>query len=236
MDGRIGLDAIQRQLRLLDERLAEKTSLSQYIFARCPLLILACSMTAGICLQSFLNLPIFGLFTIAGIIIFAFSLLLIFTNRQRLYVLAYGTAAAFALLGMIRLTSFYQLAANDISNFVGSEKTLATIEGFVATAPRVEDRSGWLFGKFWPIKEKSCSFYLKLDAVKTKTGFSKAVGTVRIQAPQSVSTLKAGDHVRVLCWLSRFGEPQNSGQFDIAKYMAQKKSIRRRLCQLAGGN
>jgi competence protein ComEC len=66
------------------------------------------------------------------------------------------------------------------------------------------------------------SFYLKVAEVKMLNDFAPATGTVRVQVGEPVLDLKAGDYIRVYCWLDRFKPPTNPGQFNTAKYMARK--------------
>ena len=217
------MDAIRRQLRLLDEQLDEKASLHGQFFTRSPLVFPACGLILGIVLQHFLDFSIFGLM---GVLIGCVVCIIIFLHyqqdRARLYIIAYLAALSFACLGAIRLTNYYQPKANDIRNIVGREKTLATIRGSVITEPRFEDRDSWKFGRYMWTKPGT-SFYLELDSVKSSTRWAKVAGTVRVQVAAKADQVKVGDRIQMYCWLDRFSEPLNPGEFNIAKYLAKRR-------------
>ncbi len=101
------------------------------------------------------------------------------------------------------------------------ERTLATIRGLIITEPRINNSRQWEFAKFKPTDPAS-SFYLKLHEVKTVAGWAKAAGTVRVQVAEPVLDLKAGDYIQAYCWLDRFKQAANPGQFDTAEYLARK--------------
>jgi len=71
-------------------------------------------------------------------------------------------------------------------------------------------------------KVYSSSFYLKISEVETVTGWAKVSGTVRVQVAEPVLDLKAGDYIQMYCWLDRFKQPTNPGQFNVARYLARK--------------
>ncbi|MHC4482500.1 MAG: DNA internalization-related competence protein ComEC/Rec2 [Planctomycetota bacterium] len=141
------------------------------------------------------------------------------TNYQ--YPTAYLALACFACLGAIRLISFNQPRANDIRNLVADQRKLATIRGLIVTEPYVNQNRQWEFAEFQFTDPRS-SFYLKINEVETTDGWTKVTGTVRVQVDEPVLDLKAGDYIKAYCWLDRFKEPTNPGQFDTAKYLARK--------------
>ncbi|MHC4293865.1 MAG: DNA internalization-related competence protein ComEC/Rec2, partial [Planctomycetota bacterium] len=47
-------------------------------------------------------------------------------------------------------------------------------------------------------------------------------GTGRVQIREPVMDLRAGDYIEAYCWLSRFEEAKNPGQFNFAQYLANK--------------
>jgi competence protein ComEC len=63
---------------------------------------------------------------------------------------------------------------------------------------------------------------MELSEVKTKTGWAKITGTVRVQVAEEATDIKIGDYVGAYCWLDGFGEPLNPGQFNLKKYLAQR--------------
>ena len=216
------MDPIRRQLRLLDAQLAERGALAEQIFSRSPLLLLAVGLIAGIIIQSWLSLAIGWWLAILGLCaIVSVAFLFLQNHPARLHVIACAAGVAFACLGAIRLTSFNQPATNDIRNLVGKERTLATIRGHVATEPWLEDRDSWKFSRFlW--SEPGTSFYLDLKQAKTKDGWAKVGGTVRVQVAEPADDIEVGDYIQAYCWLNRFGGPLNPGQFNLKKYLARR--------------
>jgi len=215
------LDPIQRQLRLLDEKLGEKASLGNWLFARSPLLLPAIGLIAGIIMQYFFSPPI--ILPVISIVAVTIISIFFIVNRKHpatLIILAVAAFMAMTSLGMIRFGAFNQPKANDISRFVKDDRTLATITGTVITEPKTEDRDAWHFGQFMPTPPYT-SFYLKVDQVETKDGPEKLTGTVRVQVSDKLTEIKQADYVRIYCWLSRFSTPLNPGQFDIAKYLSK---------------
>ena len=216
------MDTIQEQLRLLDERLARKTSLSTRILTTSPLLIPACGLIAGIVLQQYLNLSI--IWSLLVLLVCAITCALPFAvirNPSQLNIITIACFIGFACLGSIRLVNFYQPKTNDIRHYVSNQRTMATIRGFVITELKHEDRESWKFGRYqW--SEPSSSFYLKLDKAKTTTGWADVAGTVRAQVSGVVTNIQPGDYVQLYCWLDRFDRPLNPGQFDIKKYLVRR--------------
>ncbi len=264
------MDDIQRKLELIDKQLAGGLANShKQIISTAPLLFVIVGLIAGILLQSTLGLSVsIWLILLASLTAAAVFLFIIqqssstnhqvpftnhhlpFTNYQ--YATAYLALACFACLGAIRLTSYYQPRPNDIRNFVGNEKglatedtenaekelklnsaasvnsavkenerKLATIRGLIVTEPYINNNRDWEFVKF-RYTDPSSSFYLNIKEVKTIDGWTEASGTVRVQVAESVLDLKAGDYIQAYCWLDRFKEPTNPGQFNTAEYLARK--------------
>jgi len=169
------------------------------------------------------------------------------TNYQ--YATAYLALACFACLGAIRLTSYYQPRPDDIRNFVArkkelttenaekelklnsaasassavkeNERKLATIRGLIVTDPYVNENRDWQFARF-KFTDPASSFYLKVEKIKAVAGWAEASGTVRVQVDEPVLDLKAGDYIQAYCWLDKFKEPTNPGQFNTAEYLARK--------------
>jgi competence protein ComEC len=207
---------------LLDAQLAERGAFAEQIFTRSPLAPLAVGLIAGIVVQHFLNPPIGWPLAVLGICAVTIVTFLFLQNHPaRLHVIACAACIGFACLGAIRLISLNRPAANDIRNFVGDERMLATIRGYVATEPQLEDRDSWKFGRFlW--SEGGTSFYLKLSEIETKTGWAGIGGTVRVQVSEPASDIEVGDYIQAYCWLDRFGGPLNPGQFDLKGYLARR--------------
>ena len=219
------MDHIQQKLALIDRQLAGWTDLHRQIINTCPLLFVATGLIAGILLQDKSGLSIS-----VWLILLALCTtvtVLIFVIRQRdkggssaLVLLSTCVLICFVCLGGIRLTRFRELSTNDISNLVTEQRKLATIRGLIITDPH-RDKRQWQFAKFTH-SDPGSSFYLKIDEVKSTTGWVTAAGTVRARADEAVLDLKAGDYIQAYCWLDSFKEPTNPGQFNTAGYLARK--------------
>ncbi|MHC4604224.1 MAG: ComEC/Rec2 family competence protein, partial [Planctomycetota bacterium] len=226
------MDEIQRKLALIDKQLAGGLENShKQIISTAPLLFVVVGLIAGILLQSTLGLSVsiwlilLALFAVATVFLFniqRFSSInhhLLFTNYQ--YTTAYLALACFACLGAIRLTSYYQPRPDDIRNFVADERKLATIRGLIDTDPYVNENRDWQFARF-KFTDPASSFYLEVEKIKTIDGWAEASGTVRVQVDEPVLDLKAGDYIQAYCWLDRFKETTNPGQFNTAEYLMRK--------------
>lgn len=223
------MDAVQRKLELIDKQLAGR-DVHKKIISTCPLLFAAVGLIIGILIQhtyfesrvtsresQIFWLILLALLTVATVVFFIIQQSSS-TNYQ--YATAYLALVCFACLGAVRLTNYYQAEPNNIRNFVGDERKLATIRGLITTEPYIEQRR-WQFAKFM-YTDPGSSFYLKTNKAKTVDGWTKVTGTVRVRVAEPVLDLKAGDYIQAYCWLDRFKEATNPGQFNTAKYLARK--------------
>jgi competence protein ComEC len=216
------MDQIQRKLAVIDRELASKTNLHKLIIGTSPLLFAATGLIMGILFQSLSALP--AALWLALLAFCAVGTLLFFVIQKEaacVYVTAYMACACFLCLGAIRLTGFQQFKPDDIRNFVGSERRLATIRGLIITQPYINRNEQWQFAQF-TYADPISSFYVRVHEVKTVDGWAKVSGTVRVQVDEPVLDLKAGDYIQAYCWLDRFKEATNPGQFDIAKYLSRR--------------
>ena len=180
----------------------------------------AAGLVVGIIIQNKLGLNIWlwlallCSFATAGVIVFVLQ-----KGLKNPEPMAYLVFLCFICLGALRLMSYCQPVPNDIRNFVGRQRTLATIRGTLITNPRLSSRKNWQFGKFVPF-DPAGSFYVKLGQIETQQGWADVAGIVRLQVTGPVLDLQSGDYIQAYCWLDRFGTAQNPGQFDMAKYLA----------------
>ena len=229
------MDAVERQLRIIDKQRHERRHFYSDLFKKSPLLFAAVGLMAGIIIQNYFALPL-HLWTalLVGTVILSIACFVSFgrfTNRPykhgrdahatKVQAMGYLSVIAFACLGAIRLTTYSTPAGNDIRVLIGQEKTLATIRGQIASEPLQEDRGEWEFADF-VFTDPSTSFYLNLTEAKCIDGWRKTVGTVRVQVGEPVLDLKAGDAIEAYCWLDTFKPAQNPGQFDVKTYLARK--------------
>jgi len=141
------MDDIQRKLALIDRQLAGR-NLHKQIVSTCPLVFVAVGCIAGILIQHtllgsrllWLWLIVLALLTAATVFFFIIQQYSSNHHSQlttHQYATAYLALACFVCLGAIRLISFHQPKANDISNLVADVPKLATIRGLIATEPYV---------------------------------------------------------------------------------------------------
>ncbi|MHC4281913.1 MAG: DNA internalization-related competence protein ComEC/Rec2 [Planctomycetota bacterium] len=216
------MDEIQRKLALIDKQLAWSWSnVHKQIISTAPLLFVVVGLIAGILIQNIFHLPISLWLTAIGICIAATIISYRVKVKNLPFISAYMALMCFLCLGAIRLISFHQPKPNDIRNLVDNERKLATIRGVIITDPYIQKNEQWKFIKF-TYNDPTSSFYFKMDQIKTIDGWAKASGTVRVQVSGPVLDLKAGDYIQAYCWLDRFKQASNPGQFDVAKYLARK--------------
>ena len=231
------MDDIQRKLALIDKQLAwGAANIHKQIISTTPLLFVVVGLIAGILIQNTFHLAISVWLISIGICIAATITLYVVFRILRLrsgqvsyvgkegklpYILAYTAMGCFVCLGAIRLINFYQPKPNDICTLVDDQRKLATIRGVIVTEPYIQKNEQWKFAKFTH-SDPSSSFYLKIEEIKTVDGWAKASGTMRVQVSGPVLDLKADDYIQAYCWLDRFKEATNPGQFDIAKYLSRK--------------
>ncbi|MHC4154876.1 MAG: ComEC/Rec2 family competence protein, partial [Planctomycetota bacterium] len=233
------MDDIQRKLDLIDAQLAGRADLHRRIISTAPLLFAALGLIIGILFQNtvsatpvtshtprllWLWLILLALFTTATIVVFvrqnpSTNHQSRITNYQ--YATAYLAFACFACLGAIRLIAFHSAKPDDVRNLVHDRRKLATIRGLIVTDPYINKNQNWQFSKF-AYTDPTTSFYLRLREVEATTGWANVRGTVRVQVDEPVLDLKAGDYIRAYCWLDRFREPTNPGQFSVAQYLARR--------------
>lgn len=221
------MDEIRRRLAEIDKQLDRNPSYyHKQIVTTAPLLFCAAGMIFGILIQNNTQASIW----VWLVILVACAAGLVAAMARgvgRVYVGAYLALVCFACVGAIRLTNFNQPKPNDIRNFVGEEQTLATVCGVIATEPYIE-KQNWQFAKF-KYSDPSSSFYLQVTEAEMVTGWAKAGGLVRVRVNEPrkrvnepMMDFEVGDYVQMYCWLDRFKNATNPGEFNIGKYLARK--------------
>ncbi|MCX5644543.1 MAG: DNA internalization-related competence protein ComEC/Rec2 [Phycisphaerae bacterium] len=220
------MDEIRRKLALIDEQLAHG-GLRRRLASTAPLFFPALGLMAGIVLQDGLLRNPSGSHPSLSLWLWLIALAFVATatgayfirhrSDLRPEVFAYGALLGFTCLGAIRLLAYEKADPCDIRNMVGPGRVLATFRGQVLTQPRLELQD-WCFAQMAPA-DPSSAFYLRLDGIKTPAGWQQVVGTIRVQVDEPVPNLKIGDHLQAYCWLHRFEEPTNPGQFNFAEYL-----------------
>jgi len=216
------MDNIERRLALIDKQLAGQKDFHKQLIGTSPLLFAAVGLIVGILLENKLDLSVVFWLTLLGFCAAA-TVTFYAVQKQNFpsYLFAYTALACFICLGAIRLMNYHQPQARDIRCFVADEPELATIRGMIITEPRVNDYKDWEFARF-KFTDPGSSFYLKVKEVETTDGWASVTGTVRVQVSEPVLDLKPGDYIQAYCWLDRFKQVANPGQFDTAEYLARK--------------
>ncbi len=221
------MDEIQRKLALIDDQLTGRT-LHKRLVSTAPLFFPAAGLMTGILLQDrlpdrpaaipFSTLPWIWL----GVALPAGMAGMAGRVRARLRPEGFAVIAAlgFLCLGAIRLLAFETPAPSDIRHAVGAERTLATIRGRILTQPHEQPRN-WCFAQF-ASADPSTAFYLKLEAMECSGSWQPVTGTIRVHVDEPAPTLALGDLITAYCWLHRFEEPANPGQFNVARYLHLK--------------
>jgi competence protein ComEC len=218
------MDIIQRKLELIDFKLALGPG---YVVSRiinaAPLILPAGGLIAGIILQYSFEFPVIVWLVLSVFFaVLAFGYIAVKRKESNLRIIAYLAIVSSICLGAIRLNSYRYLPANDVSNFVGSERTLATIRGIIISEPYISDNNNWVFSKY-KFTDPTSSFYLKITEAQGKSGWFDASGVVRVQVDESIKDIfKAGDNVQMYCWLERIWPATNPGEFDFAKKLAKE--------------
>ena len=123
------MDNIHRKLELIDSQLAGVKGLHQKIISTSPLLFAAAGLIVGIVIESIFTLrPVFWFALLVVSTLISGGLFIFHKREVRPAVFAYAALICFICLGGIRLNRFNQPEANDIRNFVKSQRTLATIK------------------------------------------------------------------------------------------------------------
>jgi competence protein ComEC len=220
------MDEIQRKLALIDDQLAGG-ALRRRLVSTTPLFFPAVGLMAGIVVQDelvgnpsgFDPSPSLGIWLIALAVVAGAVCACLVRGRYapRPEVFAYGALSCFTCLGAIRLLAYEKADPRDIRNLIGRDRVLATVRGRILTQPYQEIRD-WCFAQLVSA-DPSSAFYLRLDRIKTPAGWQQAAGTIRVQVDEPAPNLRIGDCVQAYCWLHRFEEPVNPGQFNLARYL-----------------
>jgi len=216
------MDDIRRRLTLIDSQL-ERENFWYFLQTRCPLLLLATGLVAGIIIQTFFPINIICLAILALIISITSAIVCKRKKTPRITAIIITAAIiSSTLLGMIRLASFNHVPNNNLVNSLTDETKLATIRGKILTDPTICEDTDWQFSNF-TYTDKTTSFYLEAVETQTTKGWEKTTGTIYVTIAEPVTHLTTGDHLEILCWLNKFTLPTNPAQFNVQQYMNQKK-------------
>jgi competence protein ComEC len=221
------MDEIRRKLARIDDQLAGRTLYSRLV-SRAPLFLPAVGLMAGILAQHGFPCCLTAshprLLTWVWLTVGAMTGILAVVAWLRRWLgpqgLAFVVSVCFLCLGAIRLLAFETAGPPDIRRLVGEERSLATVRGRILTQPYQQSQD-WLFAQF-ASSDPATAFYLSVEALEKPEGLQKANGTIRVRVDEPAPNLRIGDYVRIYCWLHRYEEPTNPGQFNVARYLRLK--------------
>ncbi|MFH1614941.1 MAG: ComEC/Rec2 family competence protein [Planctomycetota bacterium] len=216
------MDPIQRQLKLIDERLDQRHSVAVLLTQKAPLLTPAIGVIAGIVIQNRFNLHIIQpLCALALSTVVICALTIIPLTRRSVFPVLSAIFVCFTTLGMVRLISYKEPENNDICHFLTESRILSTIRGTLITEPYINQNKNWKFARFIHTGSTS-SFYLKLCQARTDTLWRKASGTIRIRVGSPAIGIHSGDYIEAYCWIQPPAAAKNPGQFNLQNYLAQR--------------
>jgi len=209
------MDEIQQKIEEFKQSLTSQSPLKE-IFLSCPAVLPAIGLTLGLVVQFYFDLPLFIWFAVLF-----FCIILFLSHKffaRNVYLVFISVLLCFICLGSFRLINFNRIAPNDIRKIAGEDFTFARIRAKIISQPKIIESNDWLFAKF-SYSYPYTSFYAKVYAVKTTTGWTDTVGTIKFYISEDANNLKLGDVFQAFCGLEKFSPAENPGQFDTARYM-----------------
>ena len=210
----------QQHLKKLLEQFAPKPPLLKQALINFAAVIFAAGIIAGIVFEQILPISMTIWLAVLAVCAACCLGLGVFKISQKLYIAACLSFLCFVCLGGVRLISYQEPAKNDIRNFA-EEPVLASIRGQVISEPYIVEEGNWYFAKFSRSLPYT-SFLMKVEQVKTTIGWVESGGTVKMYIGEKADDIKTGDHLQAYCWLNKFTEAGNPGQFNKIKHMNRK--------------
>ena len=184
-----------------------------------PLLLPTCAFIVGVILHRHFPGLTVAVSVLACVLAAAVPLVHLLTRRRLLPV------AAVVLLCM---TCGYlrhawrdaEPAPEDVSRLVstdGTEGALLRLRGVISTRPRLTETLA--DGTFQSGDFIRTRFHLDVDAVRTRTGWRPASGTVQVNVYDDAGDFAYGDRIEVFSRFTRPREPSSPGQFDYRQYL-----------------
>ncbi len=183
------------------------------VIIRAPLIAVAVALTAGITAGRYSPWPVGLWLTCLG---GAVTIALATFKREHLHRLtAAAVLVAIICLGAIRFQiSFFSVGGDSIVSYAQDSPVLATIRGRLESAPVTFSKSAAQDGGF--SRPAQTRFALSASQIKTKDGWAKTSGLVRVTVQEPVRDLSAGAQVELPGWLGRYRKADNPGQYDRA--------------------
>ena len=174
----------------------------------------ACGQCRGHCSSLALSfiifvwpIPLFWIVLLAGLILAAWLC------EQHARGATICVAGALVCSGVVAgQLAAYQFPANHIGLFAADERHLACVELEFTETPRVIEGVGY---RQLPARQVGSATVV---ALKTRSGWEKASGTVVFSMTQAEPRLLAGQRIRVVGMLERPAPPMNPGEFDWERY------------------
>jgi len=210
----------QQHIKKLSEQFALKPPFLRYALINFAVVIFAAGIIVGIVVQEAVPISIIAWLAILAICAVCCMGLGLLKISRKLYIAACLSFLCFVCLGAVRLISYQEPAKNDICNFA-KEPVLASIRGQVISEPYIVEDGSWYFVNFSRSLPYT-SFLMKIEQIKTTIGWVESGGIVKMYIGEKADDIKAGDHLQAYCWLNKFTDAGNPGQFDKAEYMNRK--------------
>lgn len=232
------MDEVRQKIEEFQHALESQSPLKDVLF-RCPAVLPAFGLVCGLAMQFYLELPVWTSMAVLGILIILNFLFKRFLDYGDFVASARNDKArdfstssyfarnnivtficvflCFACLGSIRLIKYNYPADNDIRAMV-RDSSFAHIKAQIISEPTIIENNDWHFSKFY-YSSAYTSFYAKITAVKTKSGWKNTTGKIKFYVSEKTEKLKKGDKFTTFCYLDKFSKADNPGQFDSRNYM-----------------
>jgi len=199
---------------------------------RAPLVVVAAALAAGIVVGQLALLPM-GFWAVTGGAAVLAAAVTFRTRHLHLLsscLLAVGVLAAGAVHAHL---AYFTIADDHIVTYTRPARTLATIRGRIATAPKTFDAGAGVAYGYRP--GPRTSMLVEASAIRTGRTWQPVSGLVRVVVKQADRRLGPGQDVELAGWLGRPRGPDNPGQYDWAE-RSRKNTVHVRMdVESAGG-
>ena len=181
-----------------------------------PLLPVAIIICAGIMFANFLYAPTDFWILLSGIAILSSCVCNYFKQLKSLTTILICISIFFLASSRYALTA-QTIENNSISLVTSYHPALATLKGTITSYPQMVQPRVTIGYKGKP----TLKFLLEVSHFKTRTGWQKSTGIVRVSVSDCFKKLLPGDQVEIAGKIGKFRPPSNPGQFDSQNYSKQ---------------
>ncbi|NLH17209.1 MAG: ComEC/Rec2 family competence protein [Phycisphaerae bacterium] len=214
------MDPIRRQLEWLDGQTGSGPLLLRWASVH-PMVFPAVGLMIGIAIQYLLSLPS-GYWPLIALVFMAGCWIAFRRNPgHRTEILSIACLLLCICVGGLRLIVFWQPGPNDIRQFLGEDKSIASLRGRVIGEPFAADKDSWVFGRYsW--SGSGSTLYLRLSEGLTTTGWFPVSGTIRVDCRETIEHVHGGDRIELAARIGPINGPMNPGQYDLKKALARR--------------